>query len=134
MELSAGELGMDLLMKSKKGAGFLEVNYLFTGLMFFFVFGLVLNITIPEDEVNEKTFSSVLEDLTEEMGAISGTVVTAILSVGSFIFSIFGVSLISSVGVLPLWFSTLLSLYATIIVIFSISWLITWLGNVIPFT
>ena len=134
MELSAGELGMYLLMKSKKAAGFLEVNYLFTGLMFFFVFGLVLNMIIPEDEIEEKTFETVLEDLTEEMGAVTGGVVATILSVGSLIFSIFGVSLISSVGVLPLWFSTLLSLYASIIVIFSISWFITWIGNVIPFT
>ena len=121
-------------MRSKKGAGFLEVNYLFTGLMFFFVFGLVLNMIIPEDEIDDKNFETVLEDLTEEMGAVTGGVVATILSVGSLIFSIFGVSLISSVGVLPLWFSTLLSLYASIIVIFSISWLITWLGNVIPFT
>jgi len=134
VELSAGELGMDLLMKSKKGAGFLEVNYVFTGVLFFFLFGLSLNLVLSEADIEEKSFNNLLEDMTEEMGAIAGSVISVIIGVGSFIFSLFGVSLISAVGVLPLWLNSFLALYSIFITVFMVSWFITWIGNVIPFT
>jgi len=120
-------------MRSKKG-GFLEVNYLFTGLLFFFIFGIILSLVIGEEQIEEITFTDVLEDLTEEMGAISGAVVATILGIGSLIFSIFGVSLIGGIGVLPIWFSSFISLYAIVVIVFGLAWLIGWLGNVIPFT
>jgi len=134
VELSAGELGMDLLMKSKKGAGFLEVNYVFTGVLFFFLFGLALNLVLSDTDIEEKSFNNLLEDMTEEMGTIAGSVISVIIGVGSFIFSLFGVSLISAVGVLPLWLNSFLALYSIFITVFMVSWFITWIGNLIPFT
>jgi len=125
---------MDLLMKSKKGAGFLEVNYVFTGILFFFLFGISLNLVLSDADIEEKSFNNLLEDMTEEMGAIAGTVISVIIGVGSFIFSLFGVSLISAVGVLPLWLNSFLGLYSIFITVFMVSWFITWIGNVIPFT
>jgi len=121
-------------MKSKKGAGFLEVNYIFTGILFFFLFGISLNLVLSDADIEEKSFNNLLEDMTEEMGAIAGTVISVIIGVGSFIFSLFGVSLISAVGVLPLWLNSFLGLYSIFITVFMVSWFITWIGNVIPFT
>jgi len=122
------------MIRSKKGAGFLEVNYLFTGVFFFFLFGIGLNLILSDADIEEKSFNNLLEDMTEEMGAIAGSVISVIIGVGSFIFSLFGVSLLNSVSVLPLWFNGFLALYSIFIIVFLIAWFVVWVGNLIPFT
>jgi len=122
------------MIRSKKGAGFLEVNYLFTGIFFFFLFGIGLNLILSDADIEEKSFNQTLDEMTEEMGVISGTIVSLLLGVGSFIFGLFNVSLLNSVSVLPLWFNGFLALYSIFIIVFLIAWFVVWIGNLIPFT
>lgn len=114
------------MMKSKKGAGFLEVNYIFTAFVFFFIFGLILALVVPDAETKEQSFTEVVDDLSEDLGTIGGWVVGLLLGVGDFIFSVVGVSLINNVGVLPVWLNSFLALYAITIVIFIIAWVVSW--------
>lgn len=134
MELSAGETVMNLLMKSKKGAGFLEVNYVFTALLFFFIFGLMMNQVIPESESTERSFSEFIDDLVDELGLVTGYVAGTIFGIGNLIFSVFGVSLINSFDVLPVWFNSFLSLYSTFVVVFLTGWTVSWVRGLIPTT
>ena len=125
---------MNLLMKSKKGAGFLEVNYVFTALLFFFIFGIMMNQVIPEAESSERSFSEFIDDLVDELGLVTGYIAGTIFGIGNLIFSVFGVSLINSFDVLPVWFNSFLSLYSTFVVVFLTGWTVSWVRGLIPTT
>jgi len=114
------------MIKSKKGAGFLEVNYIFTAYFFFFIFAIIIGLVIPESEIEEQSFSDVIDELSEDLGTIGGWTVGILLSIGNFIFSIVGVSLINNISILPLWLNSFLSLYSIMIVIFTIGWVVSW--------
>ena len=121
-------------MRSKKGAGFLEVNYVFTALFFFFIFGIMMNQVIPESELSERSFSEFMDNLVDELGLVTGYIAGTIFGIGNLIFSVFGVSLINSFDVLPVWFNSFLSLYSTFVVVFLTGWTVSWVRGLIPTT
>lgn len=107
---------------NKKGSS--EMVFILFVLFFFTGVSLASNFFIDDNQIEERSFSSVVDELSEEMGAVAGWVTGLILGIGDVFFSILGVSLIDTIGVFPIGVNVFFSLLSISAVVVIIVWIV----------
>ena len=110
--------------------GSTELKFVIFGAFFFVILGTLLNQTFPAVETNSFEQQSIIDDLTSELGAVSGFITAALLNIGLALFGLFGIDFIGVIVGLPAWINFLLGVFMTLYTIFVIMYLVDrlWLG------
>lgn len=109
---------------------YLEFRMVMFGVIFMFILNTLLVLFVSPDQIQDFNQDSVIEDITDELGAVSGFITSALLNIGIAMFGLFGIDFIAYVSVLPLWVLSALTLYNIIIVFALIFYLVDriWVG------
>ncbi|MFW6377221.1 MAG: hypothetical protein ACOCZ5_01120 [bacterium] len=111
---------------NKKGV--IELRIVIVGLITMLILNGVVGLLTPNYSLQDR--QETLDELTDEMGVLSSTIVDTILALGSGLFSLFGVDFIASIDVLPTWFISFLVVYNVIVIFSFIMYLVDrfWFG------
>lgn len=114
------------MISHKKGS--VELKIVIIAIFFMFILNLFVAQITPDYSDFEQ--QEVIDEITDELDAVSGFITTALLNVGITLFSIIGVDFIGAIEILPTWFITFISIYNTIVVIALIFYLVDriWVG------
>jgi len=119
---------------NKKAAGSTELSLIVFGLIFMLLLNISLGFIIDSSLINnydvESTISGYINE-SMDLGIILSSAVTGLLWFVDLFFSVFGVNFIAVITILPLWMTTVLVLYNSLITFAIIMYLVDriWIGQ-----
>lgn len=107
-----------------------ELKFIGIGLFSMLITGIFLQSFFPSENVSVFDRQQYINDITNEMGSISGFITSSLLNIGIEIFELFGIDFISASESLPLWVVSILSLYVTFLTFVTLFYLVDrlWIG------
>ena len=118
---------------NKKAAASTELSLIVFGLIFMLLLNISLGFIIDSSLINnydvESTISGYINE-SMDLGIILSSAVTGLLWFVDLFFSVFGVNFIAVITILPLWMTTVLVLYNSLITFAIIMYLVDriWIG------
>ena len=106
-----------------------ELKIIVFGLFFLIMLNFSLGFVIP-DSVEDLNEEEILNEITDELGIISGFITTALINIGLFFFGLFGINFLSAIVLMPLWFNVILVTFNILMVLSIIFYLVDrlWIG------